>query len=926
MNDLTINDFSDYFQAVHGYEPYPWQVRLTETVLATGKWPSIIDLPTGSGKTAVLDTAIFALASRPDVFPRRVVFVIDRRIIVDQVHTRADAIRASIEEESHPVLTTMRKRLAHHCGGTGDALGVVALRGGVSIGDEWAGRPDQPWVMVSTVDQFGSRLLFRGYGVSPRMRPIHAGLAGSDCLVILDEVHLSRPFRDTLKAVAQLERGPLPQRFHVVQMSATPDHESDSFRLLPEDLEKSRTLRTRLHASKTGRLVALPGRLPEDAIPKGVTRLIEKDLPSSAKAVGVVVNRVLTARKTCDALKAKGVRTHLLTGRMRPLDRADLLEDVIYCVAAGRPKQVEELTVLVATQAIEVGADFSFDALITECAPIDSLKQRFGRLNRRGNYRQNQNHRSPAQAWILGVRTELRKKQPDPIYKEALKETWNELYRRFRSGSFDAGTMSADLEGFPDRARSQPDIAPLLLPTHIEAWCQTRPSPLVEPPVDPFLHGIEYRSNTDVNFVWRYDQAPETLRLVPPRPSEYLPVPIGAAKAWLTRKDGDHDEVPVADVDSPATQPDASTEEVTAIAMRWRGSGEKPERITDVSMLRPGDVLVMEPASGGINLGNWDPTATEPVTDLGDRAQHEYGKRRTLRLDPRVYHPDDHPGIGNLVASDDADDADRVGAWLTATATDSAKGWLSEACQALLKDGYETVSLENDYPIVVQQAVDAATFDGSDATNSFTGTGITLRSHLDGVGELAETFARRLGLSSGLQQDLKLAGRLHDLGKVDRRFQAMLVGRDPVRLEMDRDNPLAKSLPETGRSSRTYPRGMRHEVASLAMVRSNPDVLAHAHDPDLVLHLISTHHGWGRSLLPVLEDQAAEELKFVVDGHHMTTSSDLVDTDLAIEAADRFWRVSRRYGPHGLAWLEAILRTADHCRSAEESQRGRERR
>lgn len=39
--------------------------------------------------------------------------------------------------------------------------------------------------------------------------------------------------------------------------------------------------------------------------------------------------------------------------------------------------------IVVSTQVVEVSLDISFDAMITECAPIDALVQRFGRVNRK---------------------------------------------------------------------------------------------------------------------------------------------------------------------------------------------------------------------------------------------------------------------------------------------------------------------------------------------------------------------------------------------------------------------------------------------------------------------------------------------------------------------------------------------------------------
>lgn len=907
MSDLTVADFSDYFRDVHGWDPFPWQVRLTETVLKTGRWPEVIDIPTGCGKTATLDIAVFSLAARPDVFPRRVVFVIDRRIIVDQVYERAKRIRAALESADSGILFRIRSRLAEVTDGV--PLDVAALRGGVPIDNEWASRPDQPWVVVSTVDQFGSRLLFRGYGVSSSMRPIHAGLAGNDCLVILDEVHLSRPFAETLDAVRHLHSGPLPRRFQVVEMSATPQNtEATRFKLIESDTESSELLRKRVTVAKECSIRPLTGRSAEGALPKAVQDILKKDLPKSASSVGVIVNRVRTARQVHQALGTAGYQTHLVTGRMRPLDRGRVLDEITSAVDPDRSADGDmDLTVVVATQAIEVGADFSFDALITECGPIDSLRQRFGRLDRRGTYWDRAG--GPAKAWILGVRTEMTSKSPDPVYGDASKQTWTELEARFGKDPFNAGPSSPDLDDFPDQASAPFKRAPLLLDTHMEAWSQTRPEPIVQPPLDPFLHGLGQSNNTDVAIVWRHDHSHETLKLVPPRPAEYLQAPIGAVKAWL----GGVEEEPVADVDTAAQDDEIRSTRTLQGVDRWQGFGEEPEAIADVTAISPGDVILVNPDLGGLTAYTWDPNSSEGVADLGDEAQWAYGRRVTLRLDPRI-----DPDFSGLIAEEEAEQTTRelITNWIDGAISRSSDRWVYETLTRLRSGFTIEWSKDSTYPIVCATSVDSLTLDGTDASVSFTGTAVTLRSHLSGVGNKAAKFAQGLGLGPEIQSDLGLAGQLHDLGKVDRRFQSQLVGGDPVKLEMLAE-PLAKSHPETPRLRR-YPQGMRHEIASIALVQSNPEVLASANDKDLVLHLIGAHHGHGRPLLPVIRDPDPQTLRYRHNGSAMESSTDLADTNIALESAERYWRLVDRYGYHGLAWLETILRLADHRRSAEE--------
>ena len=210
---------------------------------------------------------------------------------------------------------------------------------------------------------------------------------------------------------------------------------------------------------------------------------------------------------------------------------------------------------------------------------------------------------------------------------------------------------------------------------------------------------------------------------------------------------------------------------------------------------------------------------------------------------------------------------------------------------------------------------------------SHTGSEILLDSHMLGVADWARGFSERCGLPPAMVDDLELAARWHDAGKADVRFQRML--RGGASLLAEDAEPLAKSSIVVGdivarqraRDRSGYPRGARHELSSVTLLEEQRSLLDHAHDRDLVLHLVASHHGWCRPFAPVVVDKEPVDIVLAMEGKTVRVSSAHGLSRLDSCVADRFWTLVSRYGWFGLAWLECILRLADHRRS-EEEQRG----
>jgi len=106
--------------------------------------------------------------------------------------------------------------------------------------------------VVGTVDQVGSRLLFRGYGVSDRRKPVDAALVGTDSLILVDEAHLAEVMVSTISEMHRrdVEALGLP-RTNVVRMTATAgDERLRRYSLDVEAHRENEVAWRRLNASK----------------------------------------------------------------------------------------------------------------------------------------------------------------------------------------------------------------------------------------------------------------------------------------------------------------------------------------------------------------------------------------------------------------------------------------------------------------------------------------------------------------------------------------------------------------------------------------------------------------------------------------------------------------------------------------------------
>lgn len=378
-----MSDYAGWFERLTKHRPRDWQRRLGDDDAPRSR---VIRIPTGYGKTlGVLGAWLYHRVHRNDArWPRRLIWTLPMRVLAEQT---ADVVRRECLEP----LGVLWEPGTEHEG----KVGVHLLMGGADPGGDWNLYPEESAVFIGTQDMLLSRALNRGYAAGRARWPMEFGLLNHDALWILDEVQLMDVGLATsaqLQAFfdADSELGTRPRRSW--WMSAT--LQSDWLRSVDTESHHpgwvEHPVELSSHERSSG-LASIRKSLALDEIPEAKVNDFALRCASAHRELEdgefgritlVVCNTVRRACETYDALKKLHVAAELelVHGRFRPHDRANwkarFLERSTCKPGVDR--------VIVATQVVEAGVDISAGCVVTELAPWSSLVQRFGRCARYG--------------------------------------------------------------------------------------------------------------------------------------------------------------------------------------------------------------------------------------------------------------------------------------------------------------------------------------------------------------------------------------------------------------------------------------------------------------------------------------------------------------------------------------------------------------
>ncbi len=916
-----------------GYTPFRWQKRLLRCLI-DGKLPKAVDIPTGLGKTAVMALWLIARAEGAKL-PRRLVYVVDRRAVVDQATRFAEQLRRNMPED-------MAKRL----GLKNRALPISTLRGGFADNHDWLEDPSSPAIIVGTIDMIGSRLLFEGYGVSNGMRSYEAGFLGADSLVLLDEAHLCPPFEALLRQIETLRDGklgpvpgsaPLTPPFHLMSLSATGREvrgisTNSVFRLTGQDYEEPvvhqrLTARKRLKVNEIEAADSLAELISARAI-----EFLDDDTPSRVLAychrrkdaleVKQLIDKACKKRARAGELE-RGCESELLVGERRVYEREELenwLERTGFLGGAKHPPRVP--TFLVATSAGEVGVDLDADHMVCDLVPCERMVQRLGRVNRRGG------EQRCAKVDVFAERPAKLKADASKAKREEYNQNL-ELFNRHREPLLqlpvdgdcrhDASPRAmVELKlSFPQIVEAATTPAPLypeLTRPLVDAWSMTSLKRHEgRPEVVPWLRGWEEDEEPHTDVIWRTylpsvvrdslgslppAMAGEFFRSAPIHATERLEAMSGRVFDWLLKR---ATQVGKRGVDHHSA---VGNEEVVAIVLDRSGEHRAEARLGTLRYLAapaksmskteqrrrdrdkkewkerhlPGAFLVVDARIGGVCAGMLDEKFESDA--VAADANEEWRERKA---DPTAAPA--RPLIGFRIEE-----------------ITGAEGEEGLAVNPALDEWRHIRTFETRFDIGGVARRGLAVYKWPDAPADEDSWSIlsvpqTLTKHAEQVAARARDMARRLGLPDEEVEAFAAAARLHDDGKAAVRWQdAMNAPKD--------GRPYAKTC---GGGNGRLLEGYRHEFGSLLKAER---MYLPERTRDLILHLVAAHHGNAR---PLISTAGCE------DGPPSLLESKAGD------AALRFARLQKQYGPWGLAWREAILRAADRSVSREwDMQQGRD--
>ncbi len=858
--------FQVRFRLLTGKPPFPWQEDLYRRMML-GDFPDACDIPTGLGKTSVIPIWLIALASGGLGVPRRLAYVVNRRTVVDQATTEAEKIREQLAKGDDLGLARSLRKFAALP--SPEPVAISTLRGQFADNREWSADPTRPAIIVGTVDMIGSRLLFGGYGLGFKTRPMHAGFLGQDTLLIHDEAHLEPAFQELIEAIRkEQEREPAPfgegMRLKVMALTATPRGRTDGSKNLKiSEADRSfAEVRKRIGARKS---VILTDYDDEKKLPE---LLADRALSYEGQGQAVVVfaKAVETVEKVAEKLrKVVPDRVQVLTGTMRGQERNYLVKgNPVFERFLGGGGSAGDTVYLVCTSAGEVGINISADHLVCDLTTFDAIAQRFGRVNRFGDRDDTRIHVFHPEKF--DVKDEFTSRMERTL----------ELLRKLNGdGSSDS---LGKLDGDERLAAFSPP--PRMLPTSdilFDTWASTtiRDKLPGRPPLAPYLHGVEDHEPPVTRVAWREEVGVLAgefgVLSEPPEPGDLLEDYPLKPHEWLQDRS------------------DRVFKHLAALAERYPG---KPAWIVDddgeVSDLTLDDLAdkdrkeqmhgrtVLLPNSvGGLEGGLLDGRAMPPErgNDIADKWLGEQDEARRHR----EWDIDAYRGM-RLIRSIELDaDGD----------TGGSDGDLAEG-----KDSPKQSWRWFNRPR-------SADDDGSKASREPMGWD----HHTGDVTDNAGKIVGKLPLSPIRRDAVVLAARLHDSGKKRVVWQRSIGNPDPK-------DWLAKS------GAGMIPRELtdyRHEFGSLLDALEHPDFASLDDEAsDLVSHLIITHHGLGRPHVP--PDRA-------FDPEPKMTSKPDVIAAVAAEVPRRFARLQRKYGRWGLAYLESLLRAADYAASANPSPR-----